>query len=479
MAAAPRSMFDRIGLDLHIARECVALCNYDVATMYYQSAAQLIPQLLTSIVDAETRQHWLRCVDQVQAEMQAVKRYQDLLAGFLRGGARPGGVSSVHLSEDQQRHAAQLAEHERDPDVWAPPEPRQSKPSTFRKKVLGSNSNVSDRYDRSQSRERTASGESENADGEPKKEFDASGYDKDLVEMLHREIIQRAPNVHFADIAGLQAAKDLLYETIILPHIAPEYFQGIRRPWKGILMTGPPGTGKTLLAKAVATECKTTFFNVTSVTLTSKWRGDSEKLVRVLFEMARFYAPSTIFIDEIDSLCSSRGSDSEHESSRRVKTEILTQMDGIASTSGESSPAGSVVVLAATNFPWQIDEALRRRLEKRIYIPLPDLPCRRQLLDINLKDVKLGPDVSLEDLAEKMAGYSGSDITVICRDAAMQALRKRFRGLGIEEIKNLPKGEILPAIKADFDDALARILPSVSQSDIKKFEDWLAEYGSA
>ncbi|KAJ3351314.1 hypothetical protein GGF32_004393 [Allomyces javanicus] len=323
--------------------------------------------------------------------------------------------------------------------------------------------------------------------------FDGTGYEKDLVESLHREIIQSC-STKWSDIAGLAEAKALLEEAIVLPLWMPHYFQGIRRPWKGVLMTGPPGTGKTLLAKAVATECGTTFFNVTAATLTSKWRGDSEKLVRLLFDMARHYAPSTIFIDEIDALCSSRGESSEHEASRRVKTELLVQMDGVSTAAagsdategggaggeeGAASAEPMVMVLAATNFPWLIDEALRRRLEKRIYIPLPDEPCRRQLLEINLRGVKVDQSLDLDAMAKSLEGYSGADVTTLCRDAALMCMRRRIRGLRPDEIRALPPEELdVPITAEDLTAARTKISPSVSQADVKKYLEWMNEYGS-
>lgn len=306
--------------------------------------------------------------------------------------------------------------------------------------------------------------------------FEIHGPDGELVDLLERDILQKNLNVRWSDIADLEDAKRLLEEAVVLPMWMPEFFKGIRRPWRGILMVGPPGTGKTMLAKAVATECGTTFFNVSSSTLTSKYRGESEKLVRLLFEMARHYAPSTIFIDEIDSLCSKRGSDTEHEASRRVKSELLIQMDGITNN---DEPTKVVMVLAATNFPWDIDEALRRRLEKRIYIPLPTQKGREILLDISLREVEKNQDLDLNKVAESLEGYSGSDITNVCRDACMMAMRRRISGLTADQIRGLSKQDLdLPVTSDDFTEATRRVKKSVSNEDLRRYEKWMQDFGS-
>ena len=317
----------------------------------------------------------------------------------------------------------------------------------------------------------------EGQEGE-KPPFDASHWDAGLVDLLEHDILEKNCSVHWDDIAGLRQAKSLLEEAVVLPLWMPDYFQGIRRPWRGVLMFGPPGTGKTLLAKAVATECGTTFFNVSPSTLASKWRGDSEKLVRILFEMARHYAPSTIFIDEIDSLCNSRGSGSEHEASRRMKTELLVQMDGVHNAE-EGEEQKIVVVLAATNHPWDLDDALRRRLEKRIYIPLPDEEGRKDLFRINTRSVQIAEEVDLDELSRKSEGYSGADITNVCRDASLMSMRKAIAGKSPEEIRSMPKEEIdKPITQAEFEEAIKKVGTSVGNAALKRYEEWMREFGS-
>lgn len=199
---------------------------------------------------------------------------------------------------------------------------------------------------------------------------EGDGPDGHLIETLEGEVVDKNPCVSFDDIAELDIAKNVLKEAVLLPLLMPEFFTGIRRPWKGVLLYGPPGTGKTMLAKALATQGKTVFFNVSASTFASKWRGESEKLIRLLFEMAKFYAPTVIFIDEVDSIGSKRGSD-EGDATRRVKAELLVQMDGVNVTSSATANSNDkenkmVMVMGATNKPWDLDEALRRRFEKRV-----------------------------------------------------------------------------------------------------------------
>merc|ERR1712150_202702 len=322
---------------------------------------------------------------------------------------------------------------------------------------------------------------------------DGKGPDSELIKMLEQDCVDRCPQVVWDSIAGLEQAKSLLEEAVVLPLIIPDYFQGIRRPWKGVLMFGPPGTGKTMLAKAVATQCETAFFNVSASTMASKYRGDSEKLVRLLFEMARFYSPTTVFFDEVDALGSKRGDASEHEASRRVKAELLVQMDGVTSTAAPDPdadpdapppPPQRVMVLAATNRPWDLDEALRRRLEKRIYIPLPEEVGRNQLFEINLSTVKLAPDVNMRELVEKTEGYSGADVTNVCRDAAMMGLRKRMakarqEGISLVKMQACIKDEVdVPVTQADLIDAIKNVSKSVGKDDLQNFADWMKEFGS-
>ena len=220
--------------------------------------------------------------------------------------------------------------------------------------------------------------------------------------------------------------------------------------------------------------------------LTSKYRGESEKLIHLLFEMARFYAPSTIFFDEIDALASTRGAAGEHEASRRVKSQLLTEMDGVSSSSSPSTPgspdepAKIVMVLGATNLPWELDEALRRRLEKRIYIPLPDLAARRALLELNMRQLKLSEDVDIAGLAALCEGYSGADITNVCRDASMMSMRRLIAGKSSDEIKRIRREEMeQPITQPDFMEALQRVQSSVGKNDIDKYDKWMTEFGSS
>jgi fidgetin-like protein 1 len=213
------------------------------------------------------------------------------------------------------------------------------------------------------------------------------GVDSNAADQILNEIIIQGDEVHWDDIAGLDIAKAALKENVVYPFLRPDLFLGLREPARGMLLFGPPGTGKTMLARAVATESKSTFFAISASSLTSKFLGESEKLVRALFALAKMLAPSIIFVDEIDSLLSSRNETGEHEASRRIKTEFLIQWSDLARAAAgreqcardkTRGDASRVLVLAATNAPWAIDDAARRRFVRRQYIPLPEKKVRAQ-----------------------------------------------------------------------------------------------------
>ncbi|PAA47298.1 hypothetical protein BOX15_Mlig001163g3 [Macrostomum lignano] len=305
---------------------------------------------------------------------------------------------------------------------------------------------------------------------------------RDLASTISRDIFLHNPNVRWQDIIGLESAKRLVKEAVVYPIKYPQLFTGILSPWKGLLLYGPPGTGKTLLAKAVATECNTTFFNISASSIVSKWRGDSEKLVRVLFEMARFHAPSTIFLDELDSLMSQRagaGGGGEHEGSRRMKTELLVQMDGLAKTDE------LVFLLAASNLPWELDHAMLRRLEKRILVDLPNHEARQKMMEQHLPPISRQPDgglelrcdVDYERAAALTEGYSGSDITLVCKEAAMRVVRKIFDALENHTEGGELNVKLDPLTTRDVELALETTKPS-AKTLAGKYKAWQRDYES-
>ncbi|XP_061594020.1 vacuolar protein sorting-associated protein 4B-like [Cololabis saira] len=328
---------------------------------------------------------------------------------------------------------------------------------------------------------------------------------KKFKDQLSGAIVMEKPNIKWNDVAGLEGAKEALKEAVILPIKFPHLFTGKRTPWRGILLFGPPGTGKSYLAKAVATEANnSTFFSISSSDLVSKWLGESEKLVKNLFSLARENRPSIIFIDEIDSLCGSR-SENESEAARRIKTEFLVQMQGVGNNNE------GILVLGATNIPWTLDSAIRRRFEKRIYIPLPEEHARSFMFKLHLGSTPNNlTDEDFVTLGKRTDGYSGADVSVIVRDALMQPVRrvqsathfKQVRGsLGndpgviVEDLltpcspgdpnavemtwMDVPGDKLLEPVVSMLDmlKSLAHTKPTVNEQDLDKLEKFTEDFG--
>ncbi|MCZ7372387.1 MAG: CDC48 family AAA ATPase, partial [Candidatus Methanoperedens sp.] len=249
-----------------------------------------------------------------------------------------------------------------------------------------------------------------------------------------REVFIEVPQVRWTDIGGLESVKQELIETVEWPLKYPEAFEIINtRPPRGVLLFGPPGTGKTLLAKAIATESQANFISIKGPELLSKYVGESERVVREVFRKARQAAPAIIFFDEIDSIVPTRGSAFDAGVTERVVSQILTELDGLEELKG-------VVVVAATNRPDMVDQALLRpgRLDRLIYIKPPDIKGRELIFNLHLKGKPVSSDVNPKKLAQRTEGYVGADIEAICREAAMLALRDIIKsGMEREEVKEV------------------------------------------
>lgn len=330
-------------------------------------------------------------------------------------------------------------------------------------------------------------------------------YSNELRERIQKDtaIDSGKERLTWDDVAGLEPVKAALNEAVVLPRKFPQLFKGKRIPSRGILMYGPPGTGKTHIAKTLASMADMKFFSVSASTLVSKYVGEGEKMVKELFKLASENKPSIIFIDEIDSILSKR-SDTEHESSRRLKTEFFIRMQEVIEAEGDEH---SVLVLAATNRPWDLDTAGLRRFGKRIYVPEPDITAREKLLEINLKGEKtMLREETLHRIAEKTEGYSGADMATIARDALMVPVREAlsaeyfcpiggnpenpetfiyapctqdFPGAEKMTLFELPQNSIfIPPVTEDhLEKALENVKSSVSPEEIERFVAWGREYG--
>ncbi|MBR1890539.1 MAG: ATP-binding protein [Clostridia bacterium] len=298
----------------------------------------------------------------------------------------------------------------------------------------------------------------ENLDKKPVKENKPSDGEED--EDIKKWQAAEVPNITFNDVAGLDDVKKAITIRMINPVKYPEKYKMYnKKTGGGVLLYGPPGTGKTMIAKAIANEVGAKFYAVKGSDIVSKWVGDSEKNINALFEEANKQDRAIIFIDEMDNLLGSRGVDTHND--KRVN-EFLQQIDGFAGRNP------NLLLLGATNRPWDIDSAAMRsgRFSQKIYLPLPDAPARRFMLEKNMKGVPVSDDFSIDKLVDETENYSGADIEELCDRAKDEPL-----------LKAIATDKIIKVTNKDFDNVLAVMPPSVTPKEIARFDAYNESLG--
>uniref|UniRef100_A0A673LG93 microtubule-severing ATPase n=1 Tax=Sinocyclocheilus rhinocerous TaxID=307959 RepID=A0A673LG93_9TELE len=372
------------------------------------------------------------------------------------------GSGAVSKKKDTLTITNQSPVRPKNPPKSAPAAALRCIPSTGHSGRTGPQSNLKGPPARAGNRHNT----SNTATASPQRKRDMKNFknvDSKLASLILNEIVDSGAAVQFDDIAGQELAKQALQEIVILPALRPELFTGLRAPARGLLLFGPPGNGKTMLAKAVAMESNATFFNISAASLTSKYVGEGEKLVRALFAVARELQPSIIFIDEIDSLLCERR-EGEHDASRRLKTEFLIEFDGV-----QSGGDDRVLVMGATNRPQELDEAVLRRFAKRIYVALPT----EEVLCSHQGWAECWVILFVRCVFRMTEGYSGSDLTSLAKDAALGPIRE----LRPEQVRNMPADKMRDICFSDFVDSLKRIKRSVSPQTLDQYVCWNRQYG--
>jgi len=296
-------------------------------------------------------------------------------------------------------------------------------------------------------------------------------------EKFIEENLITSSTVNWKDIAGLDNTKETIKESVVLSIIEgkPEAI----KPWKGILLFGPPGTGKTLLAAATAGSLKATFFNIKVSNILSKYFGESSKMISALYDVARKRSPSIIFLDEFDSVALSRSGEIS-EASRRVLSTLLSELDGLQ----DKKSSKYILTMAATNTPWDLDAAVLSRFQKRIYVPLPDLPATVEMIMINTQKKGIDFQGDMQSISQECVSklFAGRDVNTLCNEAIWTMVREQNTGLSqladksIDAVKQF-KLKVRPLTRSDFERSFETIESAVKARDIVKYESWAQEYG--